>query len=178
MAYAFVQNGTVVEVVQNDPFMLFVPGYAAQFVTVPDGVQPGWQSENGQWHAPSPPAVNRDSLIADIDRQADALRLAIVGDPLRVEEYRLARDEAKAYISAGYSGPVPPSVLSWAKAKAWSARQAADDIAAVAAAWESALYAVRSIRLQGKESVRNAATDAAAKTAHDSVLAQLAALRP
>jgi len=61
MAYAFVQNGTVVEVVQNDPHMLFVPSYAARFVTVPDGVQPGWKAANGQYSAP---AVDLDEVKA------------------------------------------------------------------------------------------------------------------
>lgn len=121
-------------------------------------------------------AVDREALCADIDHQADALRLAIVGDPVRTEEYRLARDEAAAYIAAGYTGTVPPTVQAWATAKAWTAQRAADDIAATAQAWESALYAIRSIRLIGKEAVRNATTDSAAQAAYDTVLAQLATI--
>lgn len=53
MAYVLVRNSTVVEVVQNDPYILFVPGYAAQFVAAPDGVQPGWVVSNGQYSAPA-----------------------------------------------------------------------------------------------------------------------------
>lgn len=121
-------------------------------------------------------AVDREALIANIDRRADALRWAIVGDPVRVEEYRLARDEADAYIAASYTGTVPPTVQAWATAKSWTAQQAADDIAATAQAWEAALYAIRSIRLIGKESVRSAATDSAAQMAYDTALAQLAAI--
>lgn len=121
-------------------------------------------------------SIDRAALIADIDRRADAIRLSIVGDPVRVEEYRLARDEAAAYVSAGYTGAVPPTVQTWATAKTWTAQQAADDIAATAQAWESALYAIRSIRLIGKESVRSAATDSAAQTAYDAVLAQLSSI--
>lgn len=122
------------------------------------------------------PGIDRATLIADIDRRADALRLAIVGDPVRVEEYRLARDEASAYIAAGYTGTVPPTVQAWATAKNWTSQQAADDIAATAQAWEAALYAIRSIRLIGKETVRSAATDSAAQTAYGTALAQLAAI--
>lgn len=122
------------------------------------------------------PAIDRASLIADIDRRADALRWSIVGDPVRVEEYRLARDEAAAYIAANYTGTVPPTVQAWATAKNWAAQHAADDIAATAQAWEAALYAIRSIRLIGKESVRSAATDSAAQMAYDTALAQLSAM--
>lgn len=135
----------------------------------------GWSYDGHSFTAP-PVVVDRPALIADIDRRADVLRLEIVGDPVRVEEYRLARDEAAAYIAAGYTGTVPSTVQAWATAKTWTARQAADDIAATAQAWESALYAIRSIRLIGKESVRNAATDNAAQTAYTATLAQLAAV--
>lgn len=133
----------------------------------------------GEWvvlpHRPQPD-IDRAALIVDIDRRADALRLAIVGDPVRVEEYRLARDEAAAYIAAGYTGTVPPTVQAWSTAKSWTAQQAADDIAATAQAWEAAMYAIRSIRLIGKEAVRSAATDNAAQAAYDTALAQLAAV--
>lgn len=177
MPYAFVENNIAVEVVENDPHMLFVPGYAAKFVSVPPGVRPGWVVTNGQWAAPAivyPPAVE---LIADIDRKADALRLAIVGDPLRVEEYRVAREEAAAFIAAGYTGTVPNSVQSWASAKGWTAKQAADDIATTAQQWSNALYAIRSIRLTGKELIRGAGSDASAASIHQTVLGQFAALR-
>lgn len=121
-------------------------------------------------------SIDRAALIADIDCRADAIRLSIVGDPVRVEEYRLARDEAAAYIAAGYAGAVPPTVQAWATAKTWTAQQAADDIAVTAQAWESALYAIRSVRLIGKEAVRNAASDASAQSAHDVAISQLAAI--
>lgn len=52
--YAFVKNGTAVEVVRTDPAMLFVPNYAAQFVTVPDDVEAGWTLVSGSWSAPPP----------------------------------------------------------------------------------------------------------------------------
>lgn len=130
----------------------------------------------GDGFAPPPVSVDREGLAANIDRHADALRLAIVGDPVRVEEYRLARDEAAAYIASGYTGAVPPTVQAWATAKAWTAQQSADDIATTAQAWESALYAIRSIRLIGKETVRSAATDAAAQAAYATALSQLQAI--
>lgn len=165
-----IENGVVVNTVEVESTDV-LPG----LVAAQGGEGIGWLYDGADF-APPQVSVDREGLSADIDRRADALRLAIVGDPVRVEEYRLARDEAAAYITAGYTGSVPPTVQAWATAKTWTARQAADDIAVTAQAWESALYAIRSIRLIGKEAVRNAATDGAAQAAHAYVLAQLAAI--
>lgn len=97
-------------------------------------------------------------LLRDIDATADAARLAVAGDPLRAAEYQVAEAEAKAYQAAGYAIECPPSVKSWAEAKQWSTKQAAENILAEAAAWNAALYAIRDARLKAKESVRNALT--------------------
>lgn len=59
MRYAFVKNGIAVEVVQSDPHMIFVPGYAAQFIEVPEDVRPGWKLVGSVWAAPS---VDLDAL--------------------------------------------------------------------------------------------------------------------
>jgi hypothetical protein len=154
------------------------PGNTSQAATPgqPRANWTGYEWLNLPYQLPPQPVIDRAALTADIDRRADALRLAIVGDPVRVEEYRLARDEAAAYIAVNYAGAVPPTVQAWATAKSWTAQQAADDIAATAQAWESALYAIRSIRLIGKEAVRGAATDAAAQTAYATALTQLSAI--
>lgn len=177
MKYAFVSNGAVVEVVSTDPHLLFVPNYASQFITVPDNVRAGWQFSGGQWVPPTPVLPTREELAAEIDKASDALRLSIVGDPLRVEEYRIAREEATAFVAANYSGTVPSSVQSWATAKNWTPKQAADDIMHTAQLWSSALYAIRAIRLTGKEAVRNAADATAANTAYQTALGQLTALK-
>lgn len=177
MKYAYVQNNTALEVVASDPFTLFVPHYAAQFVGAPEGVQTGWTLNAGQWSPPVPVLPTREELAAEIDKAADALRLLIVGDPLRVEEYRIAREEAAAFVAANYSGTVPSSVQSWATAKNWTPKQAADDIMHTAQLWASALYAIRTIRLTGKEAVRNAADATAANAAHQTALGQLTALK-
>lgn len=117
---------------------------------------------NGRPVAVAPPAPSLDemkaALVLAIDATADAARLAVAGDPLRAEEYRIAEGEAKAYQAAGYAGDVPPAVASWAEAKGWTGQQAADDILAVATAWNAALYAIRDARLKAKEAVRNATT--------------------
>ncbi len=55
--YAFIQYGVAVEVVQSDPAMLFVPGYASRFVQVPDDVVAGSRLVSGQWQSPPEPAA-------------------------------------------------------------------------------------------------------------------------
>lgn len=39
---AFAQNGIVTDIARVDPFTIFQPAYAAQFIDAPDDVQPGW----------------------------------------------------------------------------------------------------------------------------------------
>ncbi len=107
-------------------------------------------------------AIVRAGLLMQIDHAADAARLAVAGDPLRAVEYQAAEAQATAFKAAGYAGTCPPAVKSWADAKGWTSQQAADDIIAVAAAWNGALLAIRDVRLKAKEGVRNAADIAAA----------------
>lgn len=121
------------------------------------------------------PPPSRAQLCSAIDAEADAARLAVVGDPLRVVEYERAAAEATAYQGTGYSGPVPAAVQSWADAKGWSGQQAADDILAAASAFNAALYQLRDIRLKGKAAVMNSGADAAAKTIADAAIAQIRA---
>ncbi len=127
---------------------------------------------------PPPPSLDqiKADLCARIDHEADAARLKIAGDPLRVIEYQKAEEEAAAYKAAGYTGTVPPMVLSWAEAKGWTSQQATDDILAVAAAWRQALYSLRDIRLKGKESTKATTTESAANTAADAASDQIAAV--
>ncbi|BCM11208.1 phage tail protein [Ralstonia nicotianae] len=110
-------------------------------------------------------------LCDQLDAAADAVRLAVVGDPLRVVEYQRAADEAQAYQAAGYVGDAPPSVQSAADAKGSTAREAADEILAMHAAWNAALYGIRSLRLAGKVRIRNAVSEDAARTAADQAIA-------
>ncbi|MDB0511064.1 phage tail protein [Ralstonia solanacearum] len=113
----------------------------------------------------------KQRLCDQLDAAADAVRLAVVGDPLRVVEYQRAAEEAQAYQAAGYAGDVPLSVKSAADAKGESARQAADDILAMHAAWNAALYDIRARRLAGKEEIRNGAAEDAARAAADRAIA-------
>lgn len=54
MKYAFIKDNIAVEVVTNDPFMLFIPHYAEQFQIVDDNCQSGMVLQNGGWELPAP----------------------------------------------------------------------------------------------------------------------------
>jgi len=54
MKYAYIINNTINEIVESDPFTLFVTGYAAQFIEVADEVRAGWKLIEGEWQAPEP----------------------------------------------------------------------------------------------------------------------------
>lgn len=103
----------------------------------------------------------RISAIAGVDQFADAARLAVVGDAARIKEYERAQLGAEQYRDAGFSGPVPAAVSSWAYAKRreeWTAQQAAEDILAASARWYVALDGIRAMRLDAKETIRSAST--------------------
>lgn len=120
-----------------------------------------------KWELPSPKPSPAQLLIAGkealcgtlckaIDRAADAARVAVVGAPLRDEEYKLAATEAKAFKDAGYpSGAIPRTVAAWAIGGR-TAQQAADNILTEAATYNGALYSLRETRLMAKELVRQA----------------------
>ena len=57
MKYAYIENNTAVEVVEADPFMLFVPHYAAKFVEVDETCKAGNNLVNGVWTTPVPPTI-------------------------------------------------------------------------------------------------------------------------
>ena len=54
MKYAHVINNTINELVESDPFTLFVPGYAAQFIEVPNEAKAGFKLVDGEWTEPEP----------------------------------------------------------------------------------------------------------------------------
>ncbi len=108
-------------------------------------------------------ASARSAAVLRIDADTDGIYGAILGN--RSEEYSLAATEAQAYKVAGYAGPVPGSVQSWATAKGWTTTQATDDILTTAAQWIGAQAAIRAARLLRKEQVRNASDAAGINTA-------------
>lgn len=125
-----------------------------------------WQ--NGQWQEDADLRLAlldalKIELCQQVDGLADQVRRELAGDPLRVAEYDRAAQEASAYQTAGYTGTVPPAVLSWAEAKGWTAQAAAEDILRAAGRWNAALYQLRDQRLKAKEAIRSALDEASAK---------------
>ena len=108
-----------------------------------------------------------------VDETADSARIAVVGNSLRVLEYQLAEQEAKAFQAAEFAGEVPASVQAWADAAGLSAQEAAEGILAKAAAWKTALYAVRAARLAGKQAALKAANHDEAEAVADAAIAKI-----
>lgn len=104
--------------------------------------------------------MTREEMIQRIDVVADAQRSRIVGgDSLKAFEYQAAADGARQYQASSYSDPVPVVVQSWADARNWTPRQAADDILQEADMFMYALTSIRALRLRFKYLVKDAATD-------------------
>jgi hypothetical protein len=117
-------------------------------------------------HTPAPEvAPTADGLCHSIDLAADAARVAVVGAQLRDEEYKLAATEASAFRAAGYpADAVPRTVAAWA-INGRTPQQAADSILTEAAAYTGAIYGIREVRLQAKESIRTLMADGSVEMA-------------
>jgi hypothetical protein len=96
--------------------------------------------------------VNRLSACLQIDLEVDKIYQDAVGN--RVTEYQLARDQALAYQSAGYTGTVPVTVQHWADLNSQTVTWAANNILAQATAWAGAQLAIRDHRLTAKAQAR------------------------
>lgn len=120
--------------------------------------------------------LGTDAMLLRIDQVADAKRMQFLGDVTRAFEYQAAEAGAKAYEAAGFDGPVPDDVMSWAVASNITPRKAAEDIIREAGLFNDARIAIRAIRLQGKQAVKNAADSQQAQDAYFSTVAQLNSL--
>jgi hypothetical protein len=94
----------------------------------------------------------RAALVTKIDADTDAIYAAAVGN--RMPEYDRAASDAQAYKEAGYTGTVPTSVQTWASAKGWTTRQAADDVLRASSQLSAARDAIRTQRLNLKETAK------------------------
>jgi len=70
--------------------------------------------------------------------------------PGQESTYQLKREQAQAYKNAGYTGAVPALVQAEADATGSTPQQAADNILAVAAQWETLAAQIEKTRRQGK----------------------------
>lgn len=75
MTKAIAQTGIVTDIARVDPYAIFQPAYAAQFVDAPDDVQPGWLYDGSTFTAPPvQPATVPQSVTM---RQARLALLAV-----------------------------------------------------------------------------------------------------
>ena len=59
---AITQNGIVTDIARVDPYTIFQPAYAAQFVDAPDDVTPGWLYDGTTFTAPPVPPKTAEQL--------------------------------------------------------------------------------------------------------------------
>lgn len=62
MTKAFVQNTIVTDIARVDPYTIFQPAYAAQFIDAPDDVAPGWLYDGTTFTAPVVPPKTPEQL--------------------------------------------------------------------------------------------------------------------
>lgn len=62
MTKAIAQNGIVTDIARVDPFTIFQPAYAAQFIDAPDDVAPGWLYDGTTFTAPPVPEKTPEQL--------------------------------------------------------------------------------------------------------------------
>lgn len=112
----------------------------------------------------------------DIDLAAGSARERLVSPgALTDQEYIMAYEDAKAFEAAGFSGPVPDGVQSWADNNSYDfdARAAAENIISTRNLWYQVAMEIRAIRLAGKQAVANAGTVANVEKVRDVAIAQL-----
>jgi len=133
----------------------------------------GGQSYVGFSFASLPLAAALVVAAQQIDQAADVARYDVLGDSLRALEYERAAIEAEAFAAGGYTGDMPPSVQAWADAAELEPKAAADSIITEAEAWRTALYAIRAVRLAGKQRVLKATSHDAAEALADTAIAAI-----
>ena len=172
MTKAIAQNGIVTDIARVDPYTIFQPAYAAQFIDAPDDVQPGWLWDGATFTAPPQPPFDRTAAALQIDEAV----AAIYGRFTRFQlEYTERESQAQSYKDAGYTGEVPPRVAEFATPAGMPAQAATDLILAQAANLRGAQGSLSALRMRKYEVLR-AATDAQAQAVAAEILAGVAAV--
>lgn len=145
------------------------PSHIGSLIEVPDGVALRWLAYRANAARDGvellPPVVHQlqpqiDAAIAKTYQDVDAIYTAAVGN--RTDEYQEAEKAARAYVAAGYTGPVSQYVSDFAlsnptgvaQSNAWSA----DQIIARADAFHAAKLSMRSKRFSSQAGMRAATT--------------------
>ena len=86
------------------------------------------------------------------DLDTNSIYYEFIGN--RATDYSMADEDALAYKNAGFSGPVPESVQSWANVNDETPRQAAEAVLLIASKWRAAQENIRRERLFRKKQIR------------------------
>lgn len=142
----------------------FEPG--TQQVDGPPPAGAHWRHVGGCWVWCPPLEDLQTAAQNQIDVAAGSARLRFITDvPGQQGTYLLKEQQARAYVEAGCTGPVPPFVAAEAEATGADAGQAAQQIVATAELWAVQIApAIEMERRRGKLAVA-ACTDAAAVAA-------------
>lgn len=102
MKYAIIENNKAIEVVQNDPYVVFVTHYAEQFVEVDDECQLGYELVEGVWTAPAP-VVQIPQEITMRQARLALLDAGLLGNVQTAINSLQEPDKTKAQIEWDYS---------------------------------------------------------------------------
>jgi len=102
MKYAFIKNNTAVEVIESDPFMIFVHHYAEQFTTVDDSCKAGYVLNNGVWESP-PPVIIVPQEITMRQARLALLDIGLLSNVTTAINSLPEPDKTKAQIEWEYS---------------------------------------------------------------------------
>jgi len=109
-------------------------------------------------------------------KQIDAAVLAVYDRPMSLSaEYESREKAALDYKASGYTGSVPARLAGFATPAGMTPTQAADLVLSQSAQMRGALDALGDLRMR-KYEVQRAATEAAARTVHTAIMAQIAAI--
>lgn len=174
MKYAYPENGVVLDVVARNPYLLFAPPYASQFIEAPDEVHLGWTYSDGVFSPPvlQTPMFDRHVCAAKIDAAVAEIYSRFTRFQL---EYTEREAQAQAYKDAGYTGEVPPRVAEFVTPAGMPAQAATDLILAQSANLRTAHGALSALRMRKYEVLR-AATDAQAQAFAAEILAGVEAV--
>lgn len=159
MKYAHISNGIVDSIVGNDPYKLFNPAYAGEFVEAPDAVETGWLFDGATFTPPPPPSFDevKRRVLDDINRAFEqAMNALVAGYPEReISSWPQQEKEARAYIANNAAATPLLDALS-------AARGVTKGVLAQKIVQKSAQYAAAAGALIGKrqalEDKINAAT--------------------
>lgn len=104
MKYVYLENSVVTDIARVDPYTIFYPNYASQFIEAPDEVTFGWLLVDGTWTpppAPTPEEIQAEnkSTATSLLQQTDWTTIPDVSDPALSDPYLTNATEFAEYRS-------------------------------------------------------------------------------